>query len=75
MVGFVVVGVVVVGVVAVGTVVAGKPLPARSEPMTTTTSMPAVLATGTDAVSGWTAVAGSPSSVAICVADCCQNTA
>ena len=73
-VGWVVAGV-VVAVPLVGTVVAGKPLPARSDPMTTTTSMPAVLATGTDGVSGCTDVAGTPSSVAIWWADDGQNTA
>jgi hypothetical protein len=63
----------VVAVVAIGAVVPGKPLPARSEPITTTTSNPAVLATGTPAPSGWTAVIGTPSSEATNAAACCRD--
>jgi hypothetical protein len=59
----------------VGTVVAGNPLPARSGPRTTTMSRPATFATGMTAVSGWTAVIGTPSSEATsAAAGCCDGT-
>ena len=57
----------------VGTVVAGNPLPARSGPRITTISRPATFATGTAAVSGWTAVIGTPISEATSAAAGCRD--
>jgi hypothetical protein len=62
----------VVVVVAVVAVVAGNPLAARSDPITTTTSSPVVLPTGTPAPSAWTAVVGTPSSEATNAASGCH---
>ena len=56
-----------------GTVVAGKPVPARSDPMTTTTPSPVEFATGTAGLSGWSAVVGTPSSEATSAAACCWD--
>ena len=57
----------------VGTEVAGNPLPARSGPRTTMMSRPATFATGMAAVSGWTAVTGTPSSEATSAAAGCRD--